>query len=89
MLCRILFLTSNRVKTFDEAFQSRIHFAVQFSVLNEQQRKKIWSMWFRKAEKRDQVDEGFQWNEHLEGEGKPINNKLNGRQIRNVLRSSL
>lgn len=34
----ILFLTTNRVKTFNEAFQSRIHIAVQFKELNDKQK---------------------------------------------------
>jgi hypothetical protein len=46
-------------------------------------------MWFKKASDRDQVDPDFEWEEYLEEEGKLINNKLNGRQIRNVFRSAL
>jgi SpoVK/Ycf46/Vps4 family AAA+-type ATPase len=83
----ILFLTSNRVKTFDEAFQSRIHFAVQFSILTEQQRKKIWEMWFKKAG--DKLDPSFDWRDYLEEEGRLVKEKLNGRQIRNVFRSAM
>jgi SpoVK/Ycf46/Vps4 family AAA+-type ATPase len=86
-LLGILFLTSNRVKTFDEAFQSRIHFAVQFSILTEQQRKKIWEMWFKKAS--DKLDPSFEWQEYLEEEGRLVKEKLNGRQIRNVFRSAM
>src|SRR5271154_4740276 len=39
----IMFLTTNRVTTFDDAFQSRIHFAMKFGDLSTQAKKKIWN----------------------------------------------
>ncbi|KAF8522068.1 P-loop containing nucleoside triphosphate hydrolase protein [Trichophaea hybrida] len=39
----ILFLTTNRVKTFDAAFQSRIHVALKFSNLDFEARCNVWS----------------------------------------------
>jgi hypothetical protein len=38
----ILFLTTNRVATFDEAFQSRIHMGIRYENLDTKARKKIW-----------------------------------------------
>jgi len=38
----ILFLTTNRVETFDEAFQSRIHMGIRYENLQPKARKKIW-----------------------------------------------
>lgn len=38
----ILFLTTNRVETFDEAFQSRIHMGIRYENLTAKARKKIW-----------------------------------------------
>ena len=38
----ILFLTTNRVETFDDAFQSRISMALKYGALNPKQRKEIW-----------------------------------------------
>jgi uncharacterized protein DUF7025/ATPase family protein associated with various cellular activities (AAA) len=38
----ILFLTTNRVETFDEAFQSRIHIALKYSELGVRAKKDIW-----------------------------------------------
>jgi len=35
-------LTTNRVGTFDEAFKSRIHLAIRYSDLDEDQRVEIW-----------------------------------------------
>jgi len=38
----ILFLTTNRVETFDDAFQSRISTPLKYGPLNQKQRKEIW-----------------------------------------------
>jgi ATPase family associated with various cellular activities (AAA) len=38
----ILFLTTNRVETFDEAFQSRIHIALKYAELGIKAKKDIW-----------------------------------------------
>ena len=37
----IMFLTSNRVTTFDDAFRSRITFAIKFDNLNTNTKRKI------------------------------------------------
>lgn len=39
----ILFLTTNRVETFDEAFQSRIHIALRYNDLDVKAKKIIWN----------------------------------------------
>jgi len=38
----IMFLTTNRVETFDEAFQSRIHIALKYSDLDRKAKRIIW-----------------------------------------------
>lgn len=38
----MLILTSNRVGTFDEAFQSRIQLALHYPALDAPGRRKIW-----------------------------------------------
>lgn len=38
----IMFLTTNRIKTFDEAIISRVHFPLRFDNLDAQARKNIW-----------------------------------------------
>jgi hypothetical protein len=38
----ILFLTTNRVATFDEAFQSRIHMGIRYEELTSKARRSIW-----------------------------------------------
>lgn len=47
----ILFLTSNRVGTFDDAFISRIHVVIYYEDLGEPQRKQIWKQFFDKLER--------------------------------------
>lgn len=47
----ILFLTTNRVETFDEAFQSRIHMGIRYENLTAKARKKIWMHHIGKVEK--------------------------------------
>jgi SpoVK/Ycf46/Vps4 family AAA+-type ATPase len=83
----ILFLTSNRVKTFDEAFQSRIHVAVRYKELTEVQRRNIWKIWINKAG--EDVDDLEKIEEELEEGGDLLKAELNGRQIRNVFRSAM
>jgi hypothetical protein len=46
----ILFLTTNRVETFDEAFQSRIHMGIRYDNLTFKARKEIWLHHIRKIE---------------------------------------
>jgi SpoVK/Ycf46/Vps4 family AAA+-type ATPase len=83
----ILFLTSNRVKIFDEAFQSRIHVAIRYKELSGSQRAKIWNMWIRKAG--DKVDDRKRFEDELEEGGDLYRAELNGRQIRSVFRSAM
>lgn len=46
-----MFLTSNRVGTFDDAFISRIHVIIYYEDLGEAQRKQIWKQFFDKLER--------------------------------------
>ncbi|KAI9163968.1 ATPase family AAA domain-containing protein [Paramyrothecium foliicola] len=46
----ILFLTTNRVGTFDEAFISRIHVQIYYPELDDEERDKLWDIFFRKLE---------------------------------------
>ncbi|EME85034.1 uncharacterized protein MYCFIDRAFT_187795 [Pseudocercospora fijiensis CIRAD86] len=43
----ILFLTSNRVNTFDDAFKSRIHVPLKYNDLTLESRTKIWKHFLR------------------------------------------
>ena len=77
----ILFMTTNRLRTMDPAFKSRIHIAIRYKELNSAQRGRIWENFIdrlddsearAKDEMRDHIEDLQEW-------------ELNGRQIRNVL----
>jgi ATP-dependent 26S proteasome regulatory subunit len=46
----MLFLTTNRVGTFDEAFMSRIHTKIHYPNFDEEDRDKLWDSFFQKLE---------------------------------------
>lgn len=76
----VLFLTTNRVKAFDDAFHSRVSVALEYQTLGEQARSQVWHNLLSAAgldtslEEIDiNVDELSQSN-------------INGRQIKNVIR---
>jgi SpoVK/Ycf46/Vps4 family AAA+-type ATPase len=45
----IMLLTTNRVKDFDEAVQSRIHVGIRFGPLDVDTRREIWKSFLEKA----------------------------------------
>lgn len=77
----VLFLTTNRVKSFDSAFHSRISIALKYSDLYFASRRKIWANLLDAAS----VDLA-QARLDLE---KLAAFELNGRQIRTVIRLAL
>ncbi|KAK7039849.1 AAA domain-containing protein [Favolaschia claudopus] len=77
----ILFLTTNRVQAFDEAFLSRIHVALHFSELSEASRTQVWRAFVRRA--------GATEGEIGEAEIKALAKRgVNGRQIKNAVRTA-
>lgn len=78
----ILILTTNRVGSFDEAFKSRIHLALAYPKLNEEDRLKIWQNFMhmlpRSGERVDMDDLRMNLP-------KLALIEVNGRQIRNVV----
>jgi len=46
----ILFLTTNRVGIFDEAFISRIHIQIYYADFQDADRVKVWDTFFEKLE---------------------------------------
>ena len=73
----ILFLTTNRVETFDEAFQSRIHIALKYSELTRSAKKEIWKMFLLKVGESGGATELFREADFDE----LAKSKLNGRQV--------
>ena len=53
----IMFLTTNRLTTFDDAFQSRIHFAMKFGNLTQRAKKAIWETFLQKVPTEVEISE--------------------------------
>lgn len=79
----ILVLTSNRVGTFDEAFKSRIQLAVHYKNLDLDQRTQIWRNFIARLEELE--EEGIDFADLKDNIKNLAANKLNGREIRNVI----
>ncbi|KAF3936827.1 hypothetical protein ABW19_dt0204426 [Dactylella cylindrospora] len=80
----ILFLTTNRVKTFDEAFQSRIHVALRYRDLDQSAREQVWRNFIKK------IEDGGTTTEIKESDYEFLSSvTLNGRQIKNAARTAL
>ncbi|KAI1110010.1 hypothetical protein F5Y14DRAFT_444327 [Nemania sp. NC0429] len=79
----ILVLTSNRVGTFDEAFKSRIQLAIHYANLTQHQRTKIWDNFIKRLKELD--EEGMDLVDLEDNIEELAKNKLNGREIRNVI----
>lgn len=91
----ILFLTTNRVGTIDEAFRSRIHMSLFYPTLNEQQTIQIWKGQLKRALERDPnliVDQSAILNYarqlHLV-QVRRTKVGWNGRQIRNAMKTAI
>lgn len=76
----ILFLTTNRISTFDDAFQSRIHVALRYRDLDKDTRSAIWKAFLGKVGAEERVS-GLEW-EAL------VSREVNGRQIKNAVRTA-
>ncbi|GAB7358946.1 hypothetical protein MBLNU230_g5022t1 [Neophaeotheca triangularis] len=81
----ILFLTTNRVETFDDAFQSRIHVALRYGELTVKARKTVWKQFLAMVGKQGACEVGEIGERDLEGLGR---HALNGRQIKNAVRTA-
>ncbi|CAO2653481.1 Nn.00g028920.m01.CDS01 [Neocucurbitaria sp. VM-36] len=88
----ILFLTTNRVETFDEAFQSRIHMGIRYENLSAKARKKIWMHHVGKVEqmaeqKKDEKKKKLK--PFTEADYDELSKRvMNGRQIKNMVKTS-
>ncbi|KAK4444618.1 AAA family ATPase [Podospora aff. communis PSN243] len=76
----ILFLTTNRITTFDDAFKSRIHVPLKYTNLSTASRLTVWRNFLAKVDGYSVSDEEMRL---LSEEG-----RLNGRQIKNVVRTA-
>ncbi|KAK3690517.1 hypothetical protein B0T22DRAFT_463752 [Podospora appendiculata] len=91
----ILFLTTNRVGSIDEAFRSRIHMSLLYPPLSEQQTIKIWEGQLNRAEvshphlKMDKADILAHVRELYRKQMGERNVGWNGRQIRNAMKTAV
>jgi hypothetical protein len=86
----ILFLTTNRVETFDDAFQSRICMGLKYGALVAKQRKEIWRNFVNKVkacEERAGLDMSG-WDVGEEELVELSKKELNGRLIKNAVRTA-
>ncbi|KAH0369506.1 P-loop containing nucleoside triphosphate hydrolase protein, partial [Aureobasidium melanogenum] len=85
----ILFLTSNRVDTFDDAFKSRIHVPLKYTGLDTSSRKQIWKNFLDKAGAGEDGEAG-EGGPVVDEEGldKLAVHDLNGRQIKGIVRTA-
>ncbi|KAI0025785.1 P-loop containing nucleoside triphosphate hydrolase protein [Xylariomycetidae sp. FL0641] len=78
----VMFLTTNRINTFDPAFQSRIHLALKYHELNADSRESLWKLFLKRTpdfKEEDWPPETFRDLAATE---------LNGRQIKNTVRTA-
>ncbi|KAI8625310.1 P-loop containing nucleoside triphosphate hydrolase protein [Xylariaceae sp. FL1651] len=76
----VLFLTTNRVASFDRAFRSRIHLALYYPSLNAESRSKIWKTFLSRPG--CEVEAELLHSNLLD---LIANEDLNGREIRNTV----
>ncbi|KAI1500145.1 P-loop containing nucleoside triphosphate hydrolase protein [Biscogniauxia marginata] len=87
----VLFLTTNRVRTFDAAFTSRIHVALHYGPLADADREKIWLGGFERLER----DSGGRARARASARdyvraGRDVRAlRWNGREIRNALQTAV
>nr|KMM70876.1 hypothetical protein CPAG_07185 [Coccidioides posadasii RMSCC 3488] len=81
----ILFLTTNRVETFDDAFQSRIHVALRYGDLTAKAKRAVWKMFLDKV----RTKEGLEVVKFTDKDYDTLaRHALNGRQIKNSVRTA-
>uniref|UniRef100_A0A0B7K9C2 AAA+ ATPase domain-containing protein n=1 Tax=Bionectria ochroleuca TaxID=29856 RepID=A0A0B7K9C2_BIOOC len=81
----ILFLTTNRVETFDEAFQSRIHIALRYEKLDVKAKKAVFKLFIGRVQEHGRIAMKPLEDHELNTLAK---HDLNGREIKNVVGSA-
>lgn len=80
----ILFLTTNRVGHFDDAFISRIHVIIRYDKLELRDRETIWRQFFTKLKKeRKEIEVEPDAKSYVFKSAEMRKNSWNGREIRN------
>ncbi|KAI8192229.1 ATPase family AAA domain-containing protein 3-B [Colletotrichum sp. SAR 10_77] len=86
----ILFLTTNRVGSFDDAFISRIHIQLYYPDFSDDERQRVWKTFIDKLarEKGDTMRMTIDAKEYIESLRKH-GLKWNGREIRNAFQTAV
>ncbi|KAL8997627.1 MAG: hypothetical protein Q9169_003175 [Polycauliona sp. 2 TL-2023] len=85
----ILFLTTNRVGTFDQAFQSRIHITLGLPILDQPRRTEVWTIFLQELTKSQKLSPSQLADLRSQAASTWSRQALNGRQIRNSVRTAL
>ena len=85
----ILFLTTNRVGAFDQAFQSRIHTTLGLPTLDRPRRARIWKIFLADLHAKNHLTTPQHTSLLQHVEDSWSKDELNGRQIRNAVRTAL
>ncbi|RDW60324.1 hypothetical protein BP5796_11930 [Coleophoma crateriformis] len=83
----ILFLATNRVGQFDDAFVSRIHVVVHYPDLSREDRQKIWGQFFDKLE--DEIGDTVRIDKRARSYVLNSEFEWNGREIRNSFQTAV
>jgi SpoVK/Ycf46/Vps4 family AAA+-type ATPase len=87
----LLFLTTNRVGHIDEAFMSRVHVVIEYPQLNDKKRRELWEGFFAKlrADTNGSIRIAQSAKDYVLQDANALGIKLNGREIRNALQTSI
>ncbi|KKY18720.1 putative atpase aaa-type core [Diplodia seriata] len=90
----ILFLTTNRVGSFDEAFMSRIHLQIGYAPLDDSARLQVWNNSFKKLSANHkqggkEIQYSFSAKEYVKSSKTLHSLRWNGREIRNAFQTAV
>ena len=85
----ILFLTTNRIGTFDQAFQSRVHVTLGLPALDRPRRADVWEIFLEDLSRQAVVSPEQRSALQTLVRDKWSKEPLNGRQIRNAVRTAM
>jgi SpoVK/Ycf46/Vps4 family AAA+-type ATPase len=85
----VLFLTTNRIGAFDDAFISRIHVALHYKRLSDDYRSKIWDKNFRRLMKEGNIQVSPSTIIYAVNDPDVRAVEWNGREIRNAFQTAV
>jgi AAA+ superfamily predicted ATPase len=87
----VLFLTTNRVEIFDPAFTSRIHVALHYRILRDEDRLRVWANSFERLERESagKIYIPISARQYIFKSDEVQALRWNGREIRNALQTAV